>query len=278
MKKKSLFFSLDVDNVIGSNSAIESCIKFSKEENLHTSFFITGEFAMTYPIETKLIFSEGYDIGIHGWDHGHQSNENFSTNTYKEQRERVQKTMEAISNITGVSPIINRCPNLRISETTLRVLKEEGILLDSSVPSKRFVVSVKIFKFLFSPSHPYFPSFKNMSKQGNQTDLIEVPPSALLLPINLSALRYFGLNTMKAVVKIYSIFNDNIIFYGHPAEFLMPNEIDFMDENVERRHVENIGPHVFDLTREFIKYVKSLGYESRAITDLIHENSINHNS
>ena len=58
---KRLFFSMDVDNVEGSQLAIQPLIDFSKKESLDTSFFITGRFAEMYPIETKLIFTEGYD-------------------------------------------------------------------------------------------------------------------------------------------------------------------------------------------------------------------------
>ena len=69
-EKRSLFFSMDVDNVQGSEKAITPLIEFSEAEGLHTAFFITGRFAEMYPDETRLIHDRGYDVGIHGWDHG----------------------------------------------------------------------------------------------------------------------------------------------------------------------------------------------------------------
>jgi hypothetical protein len=270
-KTKRLFFSMDVDNVEGSQLAIQPLIDFSKKESLDTSFFITGRFAEMYPIETKLIFTEGYDIGIHGWDHGIDGTENFRTNSYKEQKHRIRAAIDAIKNVTGVRPLINRCPDLWVSETTIKVLTEEGILLDSSVPAKRLVGRIRSLKYLLAPSEPYFPSFDDIGTRGDQSSILELPPSAFLLPINLSALRYFGLNVMKLIVRLYSLISDNIVFYGHPAEYLRADQIDFGDENVASRHINNIGPHIYSLTKELVDYTKSLGFESQTISALIDE-------
>lgn len=265
---------MDVDNVKGSQLAIKPLIEFSKKEGLDTSFFITGRFAEMYPIETKLIASEGYDIGIHGWDHGYDGTENFRTNSYGQQKRRVRDAISSIENVTGVRPLINRCPDLWVSETTLKVLVEEGILLDSSVPAKRLVGRVRSLKYLLAPSDPYFPSFENISNRADQNVILEVPPSAFLLPINLSALRFFGLRIMKSLIWLFSLMSKNIVFYGHPAEYLRPDQIDFGNDDVVSRHLENIGPHIYNLTKELVDYVKGLGFESRPITALIEESRV----
>ena len=271
---KNLFFSMDVDNVEGSQLAIKPLVDFSEKEELDTAFFITGRFAEMYPEETKLMFSKGYDIGIHGWDHGLDGTENFRTNSYDEQKRRIVDAISAIKKVTGVRPLMNRCPDLWVSETTIRVLIEEGILLDSSVPAKRLVGRIRSLKYMFAPSEAYFPSLKNISKRSNHKAILEVPPSAFLLPINLSALRFFGLKIMKVVVRLSSLISDNIVFYGHPAEYLRADQIDFGDENVAKRHLTNIGPHVFAITKELIDYTKRLGFVSRPISQLIDENNV----
>lgn len=270
-KTKKLFFSMDVDNVEGSNLAIKPLLEFSKKEKLHTSFFITGRFAEMYPQETNLIFTEGYDIGIHGWDHGLDGTENFRTNDYEDQKKRIRAAIMVIKNITGVRPLINRCPDLWVSEITLKVLREEGILIDSSVPAKRMVGRVRTLKYFLAPSKPYYPSLENIGVKGTQTNLLEVAPSAFVIPINLSALRFFGLTTMKIVVRLSALISDNLVFYGHPAEYLCADQIDFKDENVASRHLKNIGPHVYQLTKDLMDYAKSLGFESMAMSDLIKE-------
>lgn len=268
---KNLFFSMDVDNVAGSQAAIRPLIEFSKLEGLDTAFFITGRFAEMYPQETLMMYEAGYDIGIHGWDHGLDGTENFRTNTYEEQKKRICKAINAIHSVTGERPIMNRCPDLWVSETTIKVLVEEGILLDSSVPARRAVGRIRSLKYLFAPSEPYFPDRENLRKRTTDRSILEVPPSAMLLPINLSALRFFGLTTMKAVIRMSSLISNNIVFYGHPAEYLHAHEIDFGDENVASRHLENIGPHVYPLTKGLIDYAKQLGFTSRPLSALIRE-------
>ncbi len=262
---------MDVDNVKGSEVAIDKLIRFSMDEKLPTSFFITGQFAKLYPKETLAIYEAGYDIGIHGWDHGIDGTEDFRTNSYEEQKSRIVNAIEAISDVTGNKPLMNRCPDLWVSETTIRVLIEQGIKLDSSVPSKRLLGRVRTLKYLFSPSTPYYPALDNLAKISKQRDILEIPPSALVFPINLSALRFFGLNVMKTVVNVYSKLYDDIVFYGHPAEYLEPHEIDFETDKPVKRHVENIGPHVFDITKKFIDYIKTLGYNPSRLSDLINK-------
>ena len=105
----------------------------------------------------RLIHDRGYDVGIHGWDHGIDGTENFRTNSYDEQKTRIVKAIAAIENVTGCRPIMNRCPDLWVSETTVKILIEEGLLLDSSVPAKRAIGRIRSFKYLFAPSEPYFP-------------------------------------------------------------------------------------------------------------------------
>ena len=278
INEKNLYFSMDVDNVEGSQAAIKPLIEFSDVEGLDTAFFITGRFAEMYPEETLLIHERNYDIGIHGWDHGIDGNENFRTNSYDEQKGRVCKSIAAIEAVTGRRPVMNRCPDLWVSETTIKVLIEEGILLDSSVPAKRAVGRIRSFKYLFAPSEPYFPSLKNLSKRESHGELIEVPPSAFFVPINLSALRFFGVTTMKAVVRLSALISDNIVFYGHPAEYLYAHEINFGDESVAKRHLENIGPHVYSITKELIDYTKELGFKSKSFSALIDEFQLNTSS
>lgn len=265
---------MDVDYVPGSQIAIEPLIRFSIKNETHTTFFITGRFAEEYPCETRLIHDSGFDLGLHGWDHGYAgSGENFRTDSYEEQKLRISKTIKAIEASTGSRPLMNRNPDLWVSETTVKILKEERILIDSSVPAKRLVGRIRNLKYLFSPSTPYFPSEKNLSKSKDIGSVLEVPPSAFVLPINLSALRFFGLKVMKVITRFYSRFFDTIVFYGHPAEYLSPDQFDCTQESV-KRHVENIGPHVYDLTEQFLSFTKELGYESRRLGELIDEYSL----
>lgn len=264
---KAFYFSIDVDYVRGSESGVLDLINFSKTHNLHTSFFITGKFAEQYPNVTGEIYANSYDIGIHGWDHGtNNSGENFRTNSYDEQRWRIEKTMLTIEGITGKVPTMNRCPNLWINENTLRILEELGFKIDSSVPSRRLAGRIRSLKYFFAPLSPYRPSSNNLGKKGS-SKIIEVPPAAYYIPINLSALRKFGLKTLKPFIRALSRKSSTLLFYGHPAEYVEFSKLQF-DFPVVKRHAENIGPEVFDLTSELIEYIRALGYTSQKLSHL----------
>ena len=79
---------------------------------------------------------------------------------------------------------------------------------------------------------------------------------------------------MKILVRLSAAISDNIIFYGHPAEYLLSDQIDFQEDNVARRHLENIGPHVYELTKDLIDFTKNLGFESSALSCLISEHCL----
>jgi hypothetical protein len=256
--------------VRGSESGIAPVIDFSLKHNLPTSFFITGRFAEDYPKETKLIHDADFDIGLHGWDHGIDfSGENFRTDSYEEQKSRIQRTIAALVAVTGERPRMNRNPNLWVSEDTLRVLEEEGIAMDSSVPAMRAAGRIRSLRYLMAPTTPYYPSFKNLARRGD-SKVLEVAPSAFFVPINLSALRFIGLRKMKMVVRMYSMISRYLLFYGHPAEYMDPSKLDFGRKPV-KRHIEGVGPQVFDLTKKFVDFVVGLGYEPSRLGNLIYE-------
>lgn len=259
-KNRKLFFSMDVDYVPGTEKSIPRLIDFSNKLELETTFFITGKFAVNYPEEVKQIQDNGFDIGVHGWDHGMSSSpENFRKDNYEVQYKNIKSSVDAINDICGFLPFLNRNPDLWTNKDTFEVLKDLNFKIDSSIPSKRLIGRVRNLNYIFSPSRPF-----NLKEY----DILEVPPSAFLFPINLSALRYFGLSFMKKITILYSLFNSNIIFYGHPGEYLNADEFYSSQEKV-KRHVENIGPHVYNLTSNYISFVRNMGYQSMKMSDLV---------
>jgi hypothetical protein len=258
--EKKIFFSMDVDYVPGTEKAIPTLIDFSNDHKLETTFFITGKFAVNYPNEVKQIHTNQFDIGVHGWDHGLScSPENFRKDNYEVQYRNIKSSLDAIYEVCGFIPFLNRNPDLWTNQHTFKVLHDLNFKIDSSIPSKRLIGRIRNLKYIFSPSYPF-----TLEKYS----ILEVPPSALFFPINLSALRYFGLSFMKKITLLYSIFNSNIIFYGHPGEYLNANEFYSSQEKV-KRHVSNIGPHVYKLTLDYISFVRKIGYRSMKMSDLI---------
>ena len=79
---------------------------------------------------------------------------------------------------------------------------------------------------------------------------------------------------MKDPSALISLVSNNIVFYGHPAEYLNPDDIDFGAEPVAKRHLENIGPHVYALTKELTDYTKELGFESKSLSSLLRDRKL----
>lgn len=262
------YLSMDVDYLRGSEAAIPDLCDFSAKNGFATSFFVTGLFAQTYPEATKVLSDAGYDVGIHGWDHGaNESGEDFGRNSYDEQLSRIKRTTQILTETTGHRPIMNRCPNLWVSENTIKALETCGYKLDSSVPARRMIGQVKNYKYFAAPTNPYFPSLENLRKRGN-CGILEVPPAAFFMPINLSSLRMLGLAKLKPFIKMLSLSSKSFVFYGHPAEYLHFEQLSF-DTPVVKRHSEGIGPQNYELTLRLIEYACSLGYEPARLSDLI---------
>lgn len=262
------YFSIDVDYLRGSEIAIPELCEFSRENGLQTSFFVTGLFAQEYTGVIRSIASKGYEIGIHGWDHGaNDSKEDFGRDPYDEQLKRIQKATEAVQIATGRRPVLHRSPNLWVCESTLRALEHEGYKLDSSVPARRLLGRIRSLSYFSAPLNPYHPSVENLGRRGTSS-ILEVPPTAFFMPINLSSLRMFGLRNLKPIIRLARRASDVFVFYGHPAEYLDFKELSF-DGPVVQRHAKGIGRQNYGLTRQFINYIYSLGYEPGRLSDLI---------
>ena len=262
---KKFFFSMDVDYVRGTEAAIEGLVSFTEKHQLDTSFFVTGMFAKEYPEHVRLLGEGGYDLGVHGWDHGFgNSGEDFGNNSYDEQFKRLQDAKQAIETVVGRSVVMNRNPNLWVSEDTFKALSSLGIKLDSSVPSGRMVGRIRNWRYLTAPRRVYRPDSAALWKERD-CGIVEVPPTALGLPINLSALRNIGEFVCYWLTRMVALRSDYILFYGHPGEYLLPEQIDFGGED-GGRHARGIGPHIYDLTERYIRFVRGLGFQTAKLS------------
>jgi hypothetical protein len=169
-------------------------------------------------------------LGTHGWAHGGlEQDEDFRTAGYEQQRDWIRRSTEAVERAAGVRPVIFRAPNLWISETTLRVLEEEGYLYDSSIPARRFDLGfgrVHYVKYFWAPTRPYRLCEMNLGRPG-ASGITEVPPSACLLPINLATLRVLGLSILGKMIAWISRGSGHVVFYCHPSEFVYAKEQQF---------------------------------------------------
>ncbi len=198
--------------------------------------FFTGRFAQAYPDLVRSCHERGHQLGTHGWAHGGlEEDEDFRTAGYEQQRDWIRRATEAVEQAAGVRPVIFRAPNLWISETTLRVLEEEGYLYDSSVPARRFDLGfgrVHYLKYFWAPTAPYRPCATDLGRPGASL-ITEVPPSACLFPINLATLRVLGLPLLGKMITWITRESTDLVFYCHPSEFVYAK-----DQVVSQIHVK----------------------------------------
>jgi len=150
---------------------------------------------------------------------------------------------------------------LWIGETTLRALEDEGYRYDSSVPARRFDCGfgrVHYLKYFRAPSEPYRPSSDRLSLPG-YSSIIEMPPSAFLLPINMATLRVLGLPVMKWMVRRISRRTSRLVFYCHPHEFVYAHRQSF-PRSMSKWNMKGMTPENFSILDRFVDHMLLKGY------------------
>jgi peptidoglycan/xylan/chitin deacetylase (PgdA/CDA1 family) len=77
-----------------TNNAAEEILNILKEEGVHCTFFLTGEFIRRYPETVKRICAENHEVGNHTWGHPHLTTfeENRRHQTLAGMTEKILKT------------------------------------------------------------------------------------------------------------------------------------------------------------------------------------------
>lgn len=83
----------------------EQILESLRENNVKTTFFLTGFWVEDYPEYVKLIVDEGHEIGNHTFSHPH-----LNSLTAEEVGEELLKVEEMIEAITGIKPALFRPP------------------------------------------------------------------------------------------------------------------------------------------------------------------------
>jgi peptidoglycan-N-acetylglucosamine deacetylase len=76
-----------------------------KERHIHATFFMVGENVVDNPEIVKRILAEGHELGNHSWSHPQ-----LSVMGDASVREQLQKTQDAITKASGVTPKLMRPP------------------------------------------------------------------------------------------------------------------------------------------------------------------------
>jgi peptidoglycan/xylan/chitin deacetylase (PgdA/CDA1 family) len=265
------YFSIDCDWVPGSQAGLERLLEVCARYGITGTIFFTGRFAEMYPDLVHECHRRGHELGTHGWEHGGlEEDEDFRSAGYEQQRTWIRRATDAVEQAAGIRPVIFRAPNLRIGETTFRVLEDEGYRYDSSIPARRFDMGfgrVHYTQYFWAPLEPYNPSRRGLHLPGTSR-ILEIPPSACLFPINLASLRVLGLPTLKRMIDWVGRRSQHLVFYCHPSEFLRARNQVF-PRSMSRWNQWGMSPANLSLVELLIDTVFALGYAPVSLANAI---------
>ncbi len=150
--------------------AVPRILALLDKYRIPASFFVPAVTALLHPPEIKSIAASGrHEVGLHGWIH-----ERNSLLTEAEERELMRKSFDTLKQTTGKAPVGIRTPSWDFSAATLKLIRELGLLYDSS---------------LMADDRPY-----EILENGKPTGVIELPVEWLL-----DDYPYFGFNRYSSV-------------------------------------------------------------------------------
>ncbi len=157
--------------------------ELAKRQALAT-FFIVGEIARSHPQLVRDIHSAGHEVGSHSWDH--RGVHYFTPESF---REDLMRSKDALEQTIGAAVVGFRAPTFSIVRQTawaIDVLAECGFAYDSSI---------------FPTQHDRYGI-----PEAPRTPFIALGPSATILELPLTTLRYFGINIPVAGGGYFRLF------------------------------------------------------------------------
>jgi peptidoglycan/xylan/chitin deacetylase (PgdA/CDA1 family) len=134
----------------GARAGVPRILDLLRRHDLRASFFVPGVVAALHPDEQRRVVAEGHEIAMHGWIH-----EGTSELTETVERDLMRRAFDTLTKIAGRSPVGVRVPSWDFSATTLPLIRELGLIYDSS---------------LMADDEPY-----ELLDDGEPTGLVELP-------------------------------------------------------------------------------------------------------
>ncbi len=140
----------------GSRVALPRVVEFVDRERIPSTFFFPAWSLKLAPRQAEIIQASGmHEIGVHGWIH-----ERNATLDRETEARLLGQAMDAIEEIAGVRPVGYRAPSWNLSENTLDLVRELGLLYESS---------------LMADDRPY-----EIVQRGEPTGMVELPVDWIL--------------------------------------------------------------------------------------------------
>jgi peptidoglycan/xylan/chitin deacetylase (PgdA/CDA1 family) len=166
----------------GNRQGVPRILEILARHGVPATFFVPAVTALLYPDEQRRIVAEGHEIGIHGWIH-----ERNSVLPIEAERDLMLRSADTLTSITGIRPVGMRTPSWDFSPNTLALIREMGLLYDSSL-----MADVDCYELL---------------ENGEPTGVVELPvewirDDAVYFNMN----RFSGLRPHTAPEAVFDIF------------------------------------------------------------------------
>lgn len=112
----------------GSRIAAERILDVLGLYSVAATFFMPAVSALLHPDEARRYVDAGHEIAVHGWIH-----ERNVLLDPKDERDLVARSIDVLEGVVGVRPVGIRTPSWDFSEATLTIIRELGLIYDSSL-------------------------------------------------------------------------------------------------------------------------------------------------
>ncbi len=104
------------------NEDTQTLIDVLEHYGVKTTFFVVGDWAERYPESVQALAAAGHEVMSHSSHHAH-----FSQLSSEEIKKDLASCNEKISAITGVNPLLFRCPYGEYDDHVIQAVRESGM-------------------------------------------------------------------------------------------------------------------------------------------------------
>ncbi len=142
--------------------AVPRLLRLLGERSIPATFFVPGHTIETYPDVCRMIVDAGCEVGLHGYAH-----EMNALQSVDEERAAMGRSVELVDQLTGVRPVGYRAPAGDLTNQTIELLIEFGLVYDSSLMGH----DVAPYRVRVGDAFPD----DGPAEWGSESELIELP-------------------------------------------------------------------------------------------------------